>query len=236
MNVAIIGASGAIGSAFINILLQAYDIKNLYAFSRSGKTFADDRIISKTLDLEDEDSIAHAANFIGKGELDLIIVATGMLYVDDIMPEKSLKELSAEKFQKIFAINTIGPALIAKHFIAKLSKDRKSTLVFLSARVGSISDNYLGGWYSYRASKAALNMIIKNLSIETNRQNKHAIIIGMHPGTVDSRLSKPFQSQVKEGKLFTAKYSAEQMLKVVEKLNLENSGNIFSYDGQKIEY
>lgn len=236
MNVVVIGSSGSIGSAFIKNILQNPELKKLYAFSRSGLPFDDNKVISKVLYLEDEESIAHASNFVKNEELDLIIVATGMLHDSEIKPEKSLKEISEEKLHKLFAVNTIGPALIAKHFIPHLAKDKKSTLAFLSARVGSISDNELGGWYSYRASKAALNMVIKNLSIEVVRKYKNTIIVGLHPGTVDSKLSKPFQTNVKQEKLFTPDYSAKQMLKVIDELKPENSGDILAYDGQKIGY
>lgn len=169
-------------------------------------------------------------------KLDLIIIATGVLYQNNITPEKSIKELSYSKFQKIFAINTIGPALVAKHFIKLLRNDQKAIFVCISARVRSISDNQLGGWYAYRSSKAALNMVIKNLSIEIARKNKDTIIISLHPGTVDSNLSKPFESSVKKDKLFTPEYSVSLMTEVIKKLKLKDSGKIFAYDGKKIEY
>ena len=235
MNIAIIGASGEIGRAFINEILARYDVNKLYAFSRKGKSFDNSCVTSKPLDIEDEDSIANAVKVVEE-KLDLIIIATGFLHNTDIMPEKSIKELSAVKFQKLFAVNTIGPAILAKHFIPYMAKNKKSTLAFLSARVGSISDNYLGGWYAYRASKAALNMIIKNLSIEVRRSNKNAVIVGLHPGTVASDLSEPFQNNVKKEKLFTAEYSANHMLDVIEEVSIDESGFIFAYDKQKIEY
>ena len=130
-------------------------------------------------------------------KFDLIFVATGFLHNnDDIFPEKSIKDLSEEKLKKVFHINTIGPALIGKHFIPYLAKTNKSVFAFLSAKVGSISDNKIGGWYSYRSSKTALNQIIKNFSIEIKRSNQNAIFVGLQPGTVKSNLSKPFQKNL----------------------------------------
>ena len=164
-----------------------------------------------------------------------MIVATGILYDNNIMPEKSLRDLSTEKFMHLFEVNTILPALIAKHFLPKLNRQTRSVFTALSARVGSISDNRLGGWYAYRASKSGLNMIIKNAAIEIGRQNKKAIIVGLHPGTVDSNLSKPFQSNVPDGKLFTSDYSVKMLLGVLDHLTPKSSGKCFSWDGKEVE-
>ncbi len=225
-NIAVLGASGAIGSAFTKLLSEKYPNASLFAFSSNGK---------HNIDYSSEDSIAQAAEIATKEKmLDLVIVATGMLHDDQLMPEKSLRDLSAEKFQRIFAVNAITPAIIAKYFLPKLNNRQSSIFSVLSARVGSISDNKLGGWYSYRASKAALNMIIRNSAIEVNRQNKQAIVIGLHPGTVDSNLSKPFQSHIPNGKLFTPEYSAGKLLQVLEKLNPEQTGKCFAWDGEEI--
>ena len=163
------------------------------------------------------------------------MVTTGVLHLGaDIQPEKSLRDLSADKFHAIFAANTIFPALAAKHFLPLLHRDKRSVFAALSARVGSISDNRLGGWYAYRASKAALNMIIKNAAIEIERRHKQAIVVGLHPGTVDSDLSKPFQSNVQQNKLFTPAFSAASLLDVVDRLTLDDSGKCFAWNGQEI--
>ncbi|MEM7616876.1 MAG: SDR family NAD(P)-dependent oxidoreductase, partial [Pseudomonadota bacterium] len=211
-NIVVIGASGAIGKAFCNLISVKYPVANLHQFS--SKVSKDAFNLGKNfIDYQDENSIARAADIsASEGPIDLVIVANGILHDDDIMPEKSLRDLSAEKFQRVFAANIITPALIAKYFLPKLNKDQSAKFAALSARVGSISDNNLGGWYAYRSSKAALNMIIKNAAIEINRRNKQAVIVGLHPGTVDSDLSKPFQSKVPNGKLFTPQYSAEKLL------------------------
>ena len=131
-------------------------------------------------------------------------------------------------------VNTIGPTLVGKYFIPFLRKDARSVFAFLSARVGSISDNKLGGWYSYRASKTALNQIIKNFSIEVKRSNINAIFVGLQPGTVKSYLSKPFEKNVKADKLFTPDYSAEKLLDVISNLTNEDSGKVYAWDGEEI--
>jgi NAD(P)-dependent dehydrogenase (short-subunit alcohol dehydrogenase family) len=165
-----------------------------------------------------------------------VINATGFLHNESIMPERSLRDLSLEKFQQNFLINTIGPALVAKYFTPKLRQDKPSVFASLSARVGSIGDNKLGGWYSYRSSKAAHNMMIKNVSIEVSRRNKQAAIIGLHPGTVDSNLSKLFQKRVAKENLFSPDYSAKKLIQVIESVSSQDSGKILAWDGGNIEY
>lgn len=225
-NIAIIGASGAIGSAFTKLLSEKHPNASLFAFSRNGE---------HSIDYSSEDSIAEAAELAAKEKpLDVVVVASGILHDGELMPEKSLRDLAAEKFHRIFEVNTITPALIAKYFLPKLNKDQPSIFATLSARVGSISDNQLGGWYSYRASKVALNMVIKNAAIEVGRRNKKAIIVGLHPGAVDSDLSKPFQGNVADGKLFTPEYSAGKLLEVLENLSPEQTGKCFAWDGKEV--
>lgn len=225
-NIAIIGASSSIAQAFKKLLFEKYPTAKIHAFSRHAE---------QKIDYTNEESIEEAANKASKdGLIDLILVANGILHDGNIMPEKSLQELSSEKFHRIFEINTIIPALIGKYFLPKLNKVQPSIFAVFSARVGSISDNRLGGWYSYRASKAALNMIIKNMSIEVSRKNNNAIIVALHPGTVDSNLSKPFQKNVPDEQLFTAEYSAQKLLDVLNSLILEQSGKCFAWNGKEI--
>ncbi|MEL6722081.1 MAG: SDR family NAD(P)-dependent oxidoreductase [Pseudomonadota bacterium] len=225
-NIAILGASGALGSAFTALLCKKYPSAEIYTFSRNGEY---------PIDYSSEDSIAEAATLAAKTRpLDLVIVPNGILHGDRLMPEKSLKDLSADKFHQLFEANTITPALIAKYFLPKLNKEKTSIFAALSARVGSISDNRLGGWYAYRASKAALNMIIKNAAIEINRRNKQAIIVGLHPGTVKSHLSEPFQRNVADENLFTPEYSAKKLLGILEGLTPEQTGKCFAWSGEEI--
>ena len=225
-NIAIIGASGAIGNAFLKQLSSQYPNAAMHAFSRSCGHY---------IDYQCEDSIAAAAALAVKNQpLDIVIVAIGLLHNGNVMPEKSLKDITATNFQQIFAVNTIAPALIAKHFLPQLNKEIPAKFAALSARIGSISDNKLGGWYAYRASKAALNMIIKNAAIEVHRRNKQATIVTLHPGTVDSHLSKPFQAQISDAKLFTAEYAVQNLIAVLQQLKPEDSGKCFAWDGSEI--
>ena len=234
-NIAIFGASGSIGRALIDQLAITEPDATIHAYSRVEVNFSNDNITSRVIDYSCEQSIEEAASIsTTQVPLDLVILATGILHYDDVLPEKSMRDLSAEKLQHLFYVNTIIPTIIGKHFIPKLNRENRSIFAALSARVGSITDNRLGGWYAYRASKAALNMIIKNAAIEATRQNRESVIVGLHPGTVDSKLSKPFQSNVPKGKLFTPYYSAEKLLMVIKQLNLESSGKCFAWDGEEI--
>lgn len=231
-NIVVIGGGGAIGGAFIRKLSKSYEGSCVYCFSSAKLNF--ENVICNSIDYNNEDSIFSSANLV-PNDIDLIIVSTGILHSDGIMPEKSLNDITRHKLITLFNSNTVVPTLIAKHFIPKLSKSRQSSFCILSARVGSISDNYLGGWYSYRASKCALNMIIKSLSIELSRKNKLASIIGIHPGTVNSELSKPFQKNILENKLFSPDFAVENMIKVIKSLDCRQSGKIFAWDGSEIK-
>lgn len=220
---AIVGASGGIGAAFCE-RLHARGV-TVHPFSRAGDV---------PVDLLDEDSIAAAADSID-APLDLVIVATGVLHGDSFQPEKTMRQLDGRAMLDVLAVNTVGPALVAKHFLPKLTRREPSVFAALSARVGSIGDNRLGGWLSYRSSKAALNMALKTLAIEHRRTHKHGAVIGLHPGTVDTGLSKPFQRGVPEGKLFSPAFAAERLLTVIEDISAADSGGVFAWDGQRIE-
>ena len=237
LNIVIIGASGSIGSAFVREFIKIDNTK-IYALSRSEVNFNNPKVINYHIDIEDEQTIIKAANFITEevSSLNIIILATGALSIGEITPEKSLKQLSINNFNKLFAINTIGPAMVAKYFVPKLNKNSRTIFAAISARVGSITDNKKGGWYSYRASKAALNMIVRNISIETSRTNPKAIVTMLHPGTVDSRLSAPFHNSVMPETIFSPEESVVKMLKVIDSLTPEDSGKFFSWDGKQIEF
>lgn len=238
LNVAIFGSHGGIGEAFVNHLKDNDKVKNIYSFSRSDTNFGHPKIIEGKIDIENEDSIKQASESISSGEkLDIIILATGLLHNDSgVQPEKSIRNLDYDNLAKVYSVNALGPALVAKHFIPLLNKDRKSVFSAISARVSSISDNHLGGWYAYRAAKAALNQLIKTLSIEVGRRNKQACVIGLHPGTVDTDLSEPFKANVAEDKLFTPQYSSECLLKVIDNAKPEDGGKLFAWDSEEIPY
>lgn len=238
IRVAIIGASGGIGSALADELESCPSVARIFRLSRSPIGTTGDRSSHLRLDLEDETSIAKAADTIQNEveAIDLVIVATGLLHSEraGIRPEKTFRALSAETMMATLQANTIGPALVAKHFLPLLAKDRKVVFAALSARVGSIEDNRLGGWHSYRASKAALNMLIKTFSIELARQRPLALCVGLHPGTVDTGLSQPFQRNVESDALFSPKTSACHMLSVLDELSCDQSGSVFAWDGKLI--
>lgn len=233
----IIGSTGGIGSAFVDALAVSDQVESVHALSRTGAAHASPKVHNLTFDFLDEASVEAAAQALREvGPFDLIIVATGLLQGAGLAPEKNMRALDLNQMRKSFEINTFGPALTAKHFLPLLARDRKAVFAALSARVGSISDNRLGGWYSYRASKAALNMMLKTLSIETARRFKQQIIIGLHPGTVDTDLSKPFQSNVPDGKLFTPEFSAGKLLAVIDQIEASDTGHLFAWDGERVAF
>ncbi len=226
----VIGASGGIGAAFEAALIEegAFAVVHGFARSRAGAQY---------LDLLDETSIAAAAAYVAKGPLPtLVIVATGLLHAVGRGPEKALRDLDPDWLAKVYAVNAIGPVLVAKHFLPIMPKSGRSVFAALSARVGSISDNRLGGWHGYRASKAALNMLVRNLAIEERRRNERAIVVTLHPGTVNTALSRPFQSNVRDGRLFDPERAALQLLDVIEGLKVSDSGNLFDFEGKEIPF
>jgi NAD(P)-dependent dehydrogenase (short-subunit alcohol dehydrogenase family) len=228
----VFGSSGGVGKAMVEHLADLSNVSKIYSFSRSKVSFKDSKIFSSSIDIEDENSIIEAAKIVNE-KIHLVIVATGFLHDENIKPEKNIKEISFDSFNKNFAINTIGPAIIAKNFLPLMEKNSRSLFAILSARVGSISDNSLGGWYAYRSSKAAINMIIKNFAIEMKRVNPNLAIIGLHPGTVKTRLSEPFAKNTKHD-LFEPGYSAKKLLEVVNLRGVSDSGKIFDWNNIEI--
>ncbi|MBB35646.1 MAG: hypothetical protein CME88_05685 [Hirschia sp.] len=232
----IIGASGGIGRALTAALSTHPQCGRTYAFSRSGQVsgFGDNsRVMQARMDVTVPESISAGFDACGDN-LDLVICATGTLHGAGLSPEKSWRQMDADAFAQAFAINTTGPALVAQQALGRLNRSHKSAFAALSARVGSISDNHLGGWHAYRASKAALNMLIRNLAIELARKNASALAVGLHPGTVDTPMSEPFQSNVAEAKLFTPQFSAACLLNVLNGLSNNESGGLYAWDGQSI--
>lgn len=238
LNIAVIGASGGIGGAIADQLDERQTVSRVVRLSRTGVASSADGSSPIHLDLENEMSIGDAADAIAKslGVIHIVFVATGLLHRDNrlLQPEKTWRSISSSALETAFRINTVGPTMIAKHFLPLLAKDRKSAFAALSARVGSIQDNHLGGWYAYRASKAGLNMMIKTLSIELARCNPGALCVGLHPGTVDTTLSKPFQGGIRKDKLFSPDQSARYLLGVLDGLTPADSGGTFAWDGSVI--
>lgn len=235
LRIAIIGAGGAIGGALLQRYRQAQPEASILAYSRTAAAAATPPLQWQALDLLDERSIAAAAaHAAAGGPLDRVLVCTGLLHAPGRRPEKSLRELDAAWLQHNFLVNSVGPALLLKHFLPLLRRDERAVFAALSARVGSISDNRLGGWYSYRASKAALNMLIATTAIELKRTHPRALLIGLHPGTVDSRLSAPFQTQLRAGQLQTPQQAAAHLHRVIESADAALSGHCLAWDGSVV--
>ncbi len=232
---AVFGASGGIGAALVKILAARDDVAQVHALTRK-LVEAGPKVHPQLFDLADEATIATACATIG-GPLDLVIVATGRLVRDNgDGPEKSWRALNPVAMAEMFAINTIGPALIGKHCAPLLRKSGRPVFAAISAKVGSITDNRLGGWHSYRASKAALNMMVRNFAIELGRSNPAAIAVTLHPGTVDTPLSRPFQRGVPAEKLFSPEQSAAHLLSVINSLSPADTGKLMAWDGSELPF
>lgn len=240
----IIGAGGGIGGAMTRLLIE-----NGYAVFAAGRgglkgnaellalRAAEPRKLSLlAMDITAQDSIEAGFRLIGAetGRLHLVFNCAGLLHDQDLRPEKRLEDAALDNLLKSFAVNAAGPLLIARYALPLLKHEQPSVLASVSARVGSIGDNRLGGWYAYRASKAAQNMITKTLSIELARRSPNTICVGLHPGTVDTRLSKPFQANVRAGQLKTAAESAGHLYRVINGLKPADSGKILAWDGSEI--
>ncbi len=230
---AIFGSSGGIGKALVAALAQRG--VPVLAGSRAGAGGDLPGVIPFAFDLEDETSIQRAVAGWGEAIPDLVIVATGVLSLPGgIGPERSLRQLDPDAMARIMYLNAIGPALIAKHVLPLFPRDTPASFAAISARVGSIGDNRIGGWHSYRASKAALNMLIRNFAIELGRTHKQALAVGLHPGTVDTQLSEPFQNNLPDGQLTAPDDCAANLLDVLQGLTPANSGEVFDWKGERI--
>ena len=229
-NIAIFGANGAIGKALCNHYINQ---SNVFAFSRKDFDLNHEFLNKSFLTEYEEGLISQKAKNFNDEFFNKIIISIGMLHNEDYLPEKRIDDFSSDQFFKTIESNLLIPTLITKYFHRKLKKEQ-STLAILSARVGSISDNRTGGWYSYRASKAGLNMTIKNLSVELGRLGRSITVIGLHPGTVDSRLSQPFQKNLEDSKIFSANYSVSKLTSVIDSVNVNSSGKCIAWDGTEI--
>ncbi|WP_323687334.1 MULTISPECIES: SDR family NAD(P)-dependent oxidoreductase [unclassified Rhizobium] len=221
----VLGASGGIGGALLSYFEADPRCALALPLSRS----------VDGLDITNETTVREVAARLEaqRGSFDLIFNATGALTVDGAGPEKSIRAIDEVQMARQFAVNAIGPALLLKYFTPLLRRDRRSIFASLSARVGSIGDNRLGGWISYRASKAAHNQIIRTAAIEIARTNPQAIIVALHPGTVETELSQQFS----KGKdLFTPQQSAARLMETIDGLTPVQTGQFFAYDGSRIEW
>ena len=216
----IVGAGGGLGRAFADLLEQ--DGARVTRWSRSSG-----------IDPADPASIAAAIAAL-PAPPDLVIITNGVLHGPGLAPEKANSQLAADTLARVLAINAIQPATIAARLLPIMPRGRKTVLAVLSARVGSISDNRLGGWHSYRASKAALNQLIRTMAVEQARTHPDQILLALHPGTVDTSMSKPFQKGVKT--LFTPQESARHLLRVIDAATRQQSGLLIDWQGQVIPY
>jgi len=231
---AIFGSRGAIGAALCAHLAEQ-GCEVLYTGSRRGAVPTAPGVTPFSFDLTDENSIKTAAAMMKERPPECTIIATGVLTLPDgTGPERTLKRLDPGAMGEVLALNTVGPALIAKHILPLMPRDQRFVFAALSARVGSISDNNLGGWHSYRVSKAALNMLLKNFALEMGRTHKDGVIVGLHPGTVDSVLSQPFQTNLPDGQLTEPNAAAEKLLNVLAGLNAQDSGKVFDFAGKVV--
>ena len=238
----IVGASQGIGLAFVQQFLDTQRVDRVYATYRNPDCdlfkLEHPNLERLPLDLTDEAQIEQAIAKIKSEtpQLHYVINCVGMLHDDTTQPEKSLRHLNADQLLKYFQINSIGAALLAKHVQPLLKHRDRAIFATISAKVGSIGDNQIGGWYGYRASKAALNMLMRTTAIEFKRTCPGTIVVTLHPGTTDTRLSKPFQRNVPPEKLFSVDRTVQQLLAVLDQLENDNSGEFFSWDGTKLPW
>jgi NAD(P)-dependent dehydrogenase (short-subunit alcohol dehydrogenase family) len=249
LNILVVGASRGIGLGFVKQFLQKqnqinsqFSLQQIYATYRnqdlakelfSLKEQDKDKLICLPMEVTNEASIVSSIEQINQEtkKIHLVIYCVGILHDRDLQPEKSLKQINSENLIRYFQVNSIGAILLAKHMMPLLRHQENSMFAAISAKVGSIGDNHLGGWYGYRASKAALNMFLKTISIEYSRRCPKTIVVALHPGTTDTNLSQPFQKNVKPEKLFSVSKTVNQLLEVMTNLELKNSGEFFSWDG-----
>ena len=217
----VIGSDGTIGSAIVDQLGSKYEV---YRISRASCDYSESALQ------------AQFEYLMKQGKFSKIICTIGVLHDDVVKPEKRIKELDQDKLMHYFYINSVLPALCIKHFHNLLDKSSSSTFACLSAMVGSTKDNQLGGWYGYRASKAALNSLVKTASIELTRTHKHSSLVAIHPGTTIGDLSAPFAKNVKPGKYYTPPQSAQRILAVMDSVSLDQSGSFFNWDGQLLDW
>ncbi len=247
LNALILGASRGIGLGFVKLLLQEQRTQRVFATYRNEgdaegllalRAEHRERLVCLKMDVTDERLVESAFKQIGENveALDLALYCVGMLHEDNLSPEKSLRDANTDNLLRSFQINSIGAVLAAKHLVSLYKRDTPSIYAAISAKVGSIGDNRLGGWYGYRASKAALNMFLKTIAIEYRRRCPSTVVVSLHPGTTDTRLSKPFQSNVPERQLSTVEETVRLLADVIADLTLEDSGEFYSWDGNRLPW
>lgn len=249
LNALVTGASQGLGLAFVRALLALPHCNLVYAACRTPQTATElaalaqqhpQRLRVLALDVTREQDFVIAADTVRReaDRLHLVLNIAGLLHeaARGIKPERRLEDFNPDALLASISVNTLGPALAAKHFLKLLTHEQRAVFASVSARVGSIGDNKLGGWYSYRAAKAAQNQITRTFAIEAARRAPNLIVAALHPGTVDTALSKPFSANVAEGKLFSTEQSAAHLLTVMEGLCTADTGNFFAWDGSPVPW
>ena len=242
----VVGATQGIGLGFVNYLLADARIRRVYGTYRNPDSARalmtleshGNGLSCLPMEVTDEASIASAVDNIQhqSDRLDMVIYCVGLLHDGNFQPEKSLRQLEADQLLRSFQVNAIGAGLLAKHVLPLLKHESPSVLAAISAKIGSIGDNRLGGWYGYRASKAALNMLLKTASVEYARKSPNTVIALLHPGTTDTRLSKPFQRGVPQEKLFPVERTVSQLMAVIDRLETSDSGEFFNWNGERLPW
>jgi NAD(P)-dependent dehydrogenase (short-subunit alcohol dehydrogenase family) len=246
-NALIVGASRGIGLGFVQQLLLDSRIAKIYATYRQPESASEllilstknpDRLVCLRMDITEESQIVECVQQMRTevDKLHLVVNCVGLLHEGDFQPEKSLKHLNSENLLRYFQINSIGSVLLAKYLLPLFRHSDKSVFASISAKVGSITDNEVGGWYGYRASKAALNMFMRTAAIEYGRSSPKTFVVVLHPGTTDTQLSQPFQKNVPSGKLFSVDRTVTQLLTVIDQLQAGDSGQFFSWDGSRLPW
>lgn len=246
-NALVVGASQGIGLGFVNALLQQPNLTHIYATYRHAEAVSELQLLKTAfpeklhllqMDITHEVQIAAAIAQIQAelGALHFAINCVGILHEGTLQPEKSLRQVEADQLLHYFKVNSIGTILLAKHLLPLLKHRDRSVFATISAKVGSIGDNRLGGWYGYRASKAALNMFLHTAAIEYGRKSPKTILVALHPGTTDTQLSKPFQRNVPPEKLFPIERTVGQLIAVIDGLKESDSGDFFSWDGSRLPW
>jgi len=238
----VLGARDGIGAALSEHLLALPSVRKVLRTSRNASwtdaVVRPDKEERQVVDLTDDDSIESLAERVALWDQppNLIVNCTGLLHEEDMQPERALKQLKRSSMRRAFDVNATGVAMLIHNVLPQMPRDERCVFVSLSARVGSITDNRLGGWFSYRSSKAAQNMILKTASIEAARRWPQLIVLAYHPGTVDTELSKPFSSRVPEHKLFATGLAVEHLCRVIGERTPSDTGGFYAWDGSSVEW
>ncbi|MGV6807065.1 MAG: SDR family NAD(P)-dependent oxidoreductase [bacterium] len=236
----VIGASGGIGSALVDALLERRDVDTLIGTFYQSPILKrkDDRLSFQRVNMTDEAEVLSLLGDVASrhGRLDYLINTVGFLHEPSHMPEKEIQQIDSDFFLRNIQLNTLPTLLLAKYAKPLFKKAERPVFASVTARLGSIEENNLGGWYSYRASKAAANMALKTLAVEWRRTLPKAVVAALHPGTTDTALSKPFQGNVPAEKLFSARHASSLMLEVIDQLTPDQSGKFWSWDGSELPW